>query len=50
MQNIPEEQRGALLQQLPPQVREQVVNALNQVDNQINMKPMPTQKPPRRGQ
>ena len=50
LKNIPEAQRGALLQKLPPQIREQVVNALNQKDSQIDMTPMPTQKPPRRGQ
>lgn len=50
LKGIPEAQRGALLQKLPPQIREQVVNALNQHDTQVDMTPMPTQKPPRRGQ
>lgn len=50
MKNIPESQRSEVLNQLPPQIKEQVMNALNQADSQIDMTPMPTQKPPRRGQ
>ena len=53
---LPKKQQGAFLQQFPDDIRQaleeiiQVLEGENQRerDTKVNMKPMPTQKPPRR--
>lgn len=50
LSKIPKKDREAVLAQLPPPTRDKVIKAVAKLDNSesVDMRPMPTEKPPRR--